>query len=92
MFYVPLDFGLGGVFLSPGVTFWRRKEESSLKRIFLVISTKMAYPTDEALKMIIYLATLDAAKKWTMPLKNWKECISQFLIYFENLIPEGLAG
>lgn len=57
-----------------------------------MISTKMAYPTDEALKMIIYLATLDAAKKWTMPLKNWKECISQLLIYFENRIPEDLAG
>ena len=65
MFYVPLNFGLGDFLLGMGVTFWRKKEESSLKRIFLVISTKMAYPTDEALKMIIYLATLDAAKKWT---------------------------
>ena len=63
--YVPPDFGLGDFLFAMGVTFWRKKEESSLKRIFLVISTKMAYPTDEALKMIIYLATLDAAKKWT---------------------------
>lgn len=62
------------------------------RQLRTVTSTKTAYPTDEALKKIIYLATLDAAKKWTMPLKNWKECISQLLIYFEDRIPEGGAG
>lgn len=62
------------------------------RQLRTVTSTKTAYPTDEALKKIIYLATLDAAKKWTMPLKNWKECISQLLIYFEDRIPEGVAG
>lgn len=49
-----------------------------------VTKTKASYPTDEALKKIIYLATIEAAKKWTMPIREWKECISQFAIHFED--------
>jgi len=49
-----------------------------------VTKTKTAYPSDEALRKIIYLATVDAAKKWTMPLRNWTDCISQLAIYFEG--------
>jgi transposase-like protein len=31
---------------------------------------KTAYPSDEALRKIIFLATADVAKKWTMPLRK----------------------
>ncbi|MDR7868904.1 MAG: IS256 family transposase [Sporomusaceae bacterium] len=53
-----------------------------------VTKTKTAYPSDEALRKIIYLATVDAAKKWTMPLRNWTDCISQLVIYFEGRFDE----
>jgi len=53
-----------------------------------VIKTKTAYPSDEALRKIIYLATLDAAKKWTMPLRYWTDCMSQLMIYFGDRIDE----
>jgi len=33
-----------------------------------VTKTKTAFPTDESLIKIIYLATIEASKKWTMPL------------------------
>lgn len=49
-----------------------------------VTKTKTAYPTDDALRKIIYLATEDAAKKWTMPIREWQSCLSQFMIYFED--------
>lgn len=49
-----------------------------------VTKTKTAYPSDEALRKIIYLATVDAAKKWTMPIRNWTDCISHLAIYFEG--------
>lgn len=49
-----------------------------------VTKTKTAYPTDDALRKIIYLATLDASKKWTMPIRNWTDCISQLAIYFDG--------
>lgn len=57
-----------------------------------VTKTKTAYPTDESLRKIIYLATMDAAKKWTMPVRNWVECISQLSIYFENRIDINLVN
>ena len=56
-----------------------------------VTKTKTAYPTDDALKKIIYLATVEAAKKWTMPVRDWKNCISQFAIYFGDRIESEMA-
>lgn len=49
-----------------------------------VTKTKTAYPTDESLIKIIYLATMDISKKWNMPVRNWKSCISQLAIYFSD--------
>ncbi len=56
-----------------------------------VTKTKTAYPTDEALVKIIYLATIEASKKWTMSIKDWKNCISQFAIYFEDRLESEIA-
>lgn len=56
-----------------------------------VTKTKTAYPSDEALKKIVYLATMDLAKKWNMPLRDWKQCISQFSIYFSDRLKTELA-
>ena len=49
-----------------------------------VTKTKTAYPTDDALRKIIYLAIQDISKKWTKPVKEWKQCISQMAIHFED--------
>jgi len=49
-----------------------------------VTKTKTTFPTDDSLRKIIYLATKEISKKWTMPLQNWAECISQFVIQFED--------
>jgi len=56
-----------------------------------VTKTKTAFPSDDALTKIIYLATMDIAEKWTMPVRNWRECISQFGIYFADRLREELA-
>ena len=37
-------------------------------------------PNDESIKKIIYLALKNAAKKWTMPIKNWPLALNQFEI------------
>jgi len=55
-----------------------------------VTKTKTAYPTDDALRKIIYLATMEAAKKWSMPVREWKSCISQLAIHFSDRLE--LAG
>jgi len=49
-----------------------------------VTKTKSTYPTDDALRKIIYLATVEASKKWTTAVRDWKGCISQFAIYFAD--------
>ncbi|MGE5574808.1 MAG: IS256 family transposase [Ignavibacteria bacterium] len=56
-----------------------------------VTKTKTAYPTDDALKKIIYLATDQAAKKWNMPVREWTKCLSQFAIYFGDRLNAELA-
>ena len=56
-----------------------------------VTKTKTAYPTDESLIKIIYLATMDISKKWNMPVREWKSCISRFAIYFSDRLKADLA-
>ncbi len=56
-----------------------------------VTKTKTAYPSDESLKKIIYLATMEVSKKWNMPLREWKKCVSQFHIYFSDRLEVELA-
>lgn len=57
-----------------------------------VTKTKSAYPSDEALTKIFYLAILDISKKWTMPFRDWMFCISQIAVYFSDRLQPELAG
>ncbi len=46
------------------------------------------FPTDESALKVVYLATQAAAKKWTMPIQNWKQAMNRFAIeYEEQLTP-----
>jgi transposase-like protein len=47
---------------------------------------KMSFPTDEAVLKSVYLSIREASKSWTMPIKNWGQIVSQFIIMFENRI------
>ncbi len=64
--------------------------ESYHRQLRKVTKTKSAYPTDDALRKIIYLATIEVSKKWTMPIKDWSSCISQFAIQFGDRFPMNL--
>lgn len=57
-----------------------------------VTKTKNAYPTDDALRKIIYLATAEISKKWAMPAREWKSCLLQFMIHFGDRISSELVG
>jgi putative transposase len=57
-----------------------------------VTKTKSAYPSDDALRKIIYLATMEVTKKWNMPLRDWKECLSQLIIYFGDRLETELSA
>ena len=46
------------------------------------------FPTDDAARKVVYLAILDASKKWTMPIRDWKLALNRFMIEFgERLEP-----
>lgn len=37
---------------------------------------------------VIYLATQQASKKWTMPIRNWKPALNRFMIEFEERLTD----
>ena len=52
------------------------------RQIRKVTKTKGAFTSDMALLKLIYLATQNIEKKWTMPLANWSITVSQLSIIF----------
>ena len=46
--------------------------------------TRKIFPNDESALKLVYLATQAAAKKWTMPIRNWKLALNRFAIEFEK--------
>ncbi|MBF0554222.1 MAG: transposase [Nitrospirae bacterium] len=43
-----------------------------------------AFPNDDAVLKLFYLAIVDMSKKWTPAIKNWPAIISQLSIYFAD--------
>jgi len=49
-----------------------------------VIKHKRVFPNDDAALKQLYLALKNISKKWTMPIKNWKDAMNCFMIIFEE--------
>lgn len=45
------------------------------------------FPNDEAALKVVYLAIGNIAKKWTMPIKEWKPALNRFAIEFADRFP-----
>ena len=43
---------------------------------------RKVFPTDDSAMKVVYLAIQSAAKKWTMPIRNWKPALNRFMIGF----------
>jgi putative transposase len=56
--------------------------ESLNRSLRKVIKTKGAFPSDAAILKIFYLALVNIAKKWTLPIRDWKAALGQFAIKF----------
>ena len=48
------------------------------------INKRKLFPSDDSARKVVYLAIMDASKKWTMPIRNWKGALNRFIIEFEN--------
>ncbi|KKW48479.1 transposase, partial [Xanthomonas citri pv. fuscans] len=47
-----------------------------------------AFPSDEALMKLFYLALRNITKKWTLPIRDWKAALNRFTIQFEGRLPQ----
>jgi len=52
-----------------------------------IIKNRGSFPTDEAALKLRYLALQNIARKWTMPIKEWKAALNRFAIIFEDRMP-----
>ncbi|MEJ1959960.1 MAG: IS256 family transposase [Nitrosomonadales bacterium] len=48
------------------------------------INKRKIFPTDDSLRKVVFLAIQAASKKWTMPIQNWRNAMSRFMIEFED--------
>lgn len=49
---------------------------------------RSVFPNDTALLKALYLATLQATKKWGQPLRNWAKVYGEFSIMYEGRLPD----
>jgi putative transposase len=52
-----------------------------------IIKTRGSFPHEEAALKLLYLALRNAAKKWTMPIANWKAALNRFSILWPDRMP-----
>jgi len=57
---------------------------SSLRK---VTRKRGAFPTDDAVRKVLYLAINRVAKNWSRPIKDWTAALNFFSIVFEGRIP-----
>jgi putative transposase len=51
-----------------------------------VIKNKRSFPNDDSVFKILFLAIDKIAKRWTMPIKDWKNAMNRFIIEFEDIV------
>ena len=52
--------------------------------------TKGGFPNDNSLLKLLYMGIRNASKKWTMPIRNWNQTLSQLAIFFEGRLEGAL--
>jgi putative transposase len=53
-----------------------------------VIKTRGSFPNQEAAFKLLWLALEHIAKKWTMPVQNWKAALQRFAILLGDRVPK----
>jgi putative transposase len=52
-----------------------------------VTKNRGSFPNDEAMIKLLYLALNNIAKKWTLPIRDWKAALNRFSILFGDRMP-----
>ena len=53
-----------------------------------ITENRSAFPSDDALLKLFYLALANISKTWEMPLIDWKAALIRFTIQFEERMPK----
>ncbi len=46
-----------------------------------------AFPHDDAIRKLLYPGLRNASRKWTLPIRDWKAALDQFIILFGDRVP-----
>ena len=60
--------------------------ESFHRQLRKVTKNRSLFPTDTAVLKLLYLATQQILKKWTMKLKHWDRILAQLSIHFRERV------
>jgi len=52
-----------------------------------LLKMRGAFPNDDSVVKILFLAINRVAKKWTMPIRDWRSALNQFVILFGDRVP-----
>jgi len=52
-----------------------------------VLKNRGAFPNDESIMKLLYLAVRKISKRWTLPIRDWKAALNQFVILFGKRVP-----
>ena len=58
--------------------------ESVHAQLRKIIKTRGHFPTDEAATKLIWLALRNITRRWTMPVRPWREAMSQFALLYQE--------
>ena len=61
--------------------------ESINSSIRHITNNRALFPSDDAVFKLLYLALTNASRKWTMPIRHWKQALQQFAVFFEGRVP-----
>jgi putative transposase len=52
-----------------------------------VTKNRGSFPNDDSMLKLLYLALNNIARKWTMPIRDWKAALNRFSILFDGRMP-----
>ncbi len=64
--------------------------ESYNRQLRKVTKNRSLFPTDMSVLKLLYLASQDILKKWTMKIKHWNKILAQLSIHFKERVEEYL--
>jgi putative transposase len=56
------------------------------------VKNRGQFSTEDGLMKVLYLAIKGVSKKWTMPVRDWKQALNQFSIIFAERFPDRLLN